>query len=211
MAKCCLAASRTPVILLCITFMFVLSSCRSERQLDITAHIAAGEVSQEIISKSNCHVLYKQDSLYYYSLLNKEQHVFFSDGPFSKPPQIEYRNSHLLRVCIQGGTGIGTRNGYYYDIDADLISDVFKGLLDDNGFRVAYCKGKAVVIQDIFDKNRFYAEIADFQYPLARTACPFVSVFLPEDGLSVWITYISDDDYREVSQNFCLEAGQRDG
>lgn len=175
-----------------------LNNTEVQNQIINTANIS--EKKPEVIEEADFYKITYADSMYYYCLFDENHNVVKSDGPLNRKPEIIMVDDHLVRFTTQSGTGIGTQWGYYYDAEKDVFSRVLNSILDQNDGKVAYRSNGGVIVRDIFDKTKFYQEFSLFKEPFAETVDPIVKGNFSQDGRSIEITYLSGDEYREVTE-----------
>lgn len=67
---------------------------------------------------------------------------------------------------------------------------------------MAYREKNKIIVRDIFDETICYKEIASFGYQLSESAEPFTDVKFINNGESLEVTYLTGDDYNEVTEIF---------
>ena len=191
-----------------IASFVILSACsvsddkfnNTEVQNKIVSTANVIENESEVLEETDFYKITYADSMYQYYLFDENHNVVKSDGPLKLKPDIIVIDEHLVRFTTQSGTGIGTQWGYYYDGKKDVFSRVFNSIFDQHRELVAYRSNGGVIVRDIFDKTKFYQEISSFKEPFAETVDPIVKAEFSEDGKSIEITYLSGDDYKEVTE-----------
>lgn len=160
---------------------------------------------EEILEDSTYYKVSLINSQYYCSFYNKNHQVVRVDGPFSEIPHLvvtDNGNSIIVRLTLQAGTGVGTQYGYFYDVEKTLFSEVFQSILDQSENLVAYIDKEKVVVRDIFDKTKYDKEISDFRDPFSNVAQPITNASFSEDSKTITVTYLTGDNFREVSETF---------
>lgn len=61
-----------------------------------------------------------------------------------------------------------------------------------------------IIVRDIFDKTEYYYEIDSFKNSLSQSSEPFRKVQFVNDGERIEITYLTGNDYHEVTEVFNL-------
>ncbi len=137
------------------------------------------------------------DSTYTYLIYDKNGNVVKKESGLSKEPYLSVTDNNLVKFTLQSGTGIGTLNGYYYDVDNNRFSDVITGILDESNGMVACGDWQKVTVRDIFDKDGYCLEIAEFENPLSSVSesisDPIISAVFSDDGKSITVTYYSGE------------------
>lgn len=175
-----------------------LNNTEVQNKIVSTANVIENE--SEVLEETDFYKITYADSMYQYYLFDENHNVVKSDGPLKLKPDIIVIDEHLVRFTTQSGTGIGTQWGYYYDVKKDVFSRVFNSIFDQHRELVAYRSNGGVIVRDIFDKTKFYQEISSFKEPFAETVDPIEKAEFSEDGKSIEITYLSGDDYKEVTE-----------
>lgn len=152
------------------------------------------------IRHENNYELYERDGLYYYALFGNEKQEIKSGGPYAKPPVIESRSSGVLRILVQGGTGKATQSGFYCNVQSGEVSEVFPCIFDDYENMVVYCNSGSLIVQSIFEPKTVFHVFSAFEKPFAKAAFPFVDVSFSNDGSSIRVSYLSGDDFEEVTE-----------
>ncbi len=186
------------ILMLCLVLSVFLAGCA------ISTKKAENDASEQgnaaYIQHEKNYDLYERDGLYYYALFDNEKHEIKTEGPYSKPPVIEYRSSAVLRIIVQGGTGKATQSGFYCNVQSGEVSEVFPCIFDDHENMVVYCKSDSVIVQSIFEPKTVFHEFSNFQRPFAKVAFPFVDVAFSDGGSSIRVTYLSGEDFEEVME-----------
>lgn len=164
--------------------------------------------TEKVVLEVNGVKIVQSDSLYFCRFYNQGQKNIRTEGPFSKLPSVAMTEGNLIRVSLQGGTGIGTQWSLYYDFEQGLFSEVFTGVFDQNQQIIAYATQNKVIVQDIFDESKYYVEIASFQYALSYVAEPIKDVSFLNDGKWLVIAYLTGPDYLEVYDVIELDGGE---
>jgi len=173
---------------------------KNESDRDAADSGAAGE----IIEESDHHRIIRADSLYYCYFYNNDHEVIKEEGPLGKQPRVTAAGANLLRFTLQAGTGIGSRWGYYYDTENAVFSEVFQGICDERGGKAAYIEHSKVVVCDIFDSGKYCREFSEFSHPLSEAAAPIINAIFSEDGERIIVSYLTGEDYKEVTEEFPL-------
>ncbi len=159
----------------------------------------------ETIEATEHYEIARSNSAYYFFIFDEHHEVAYSDGPLFKLPRVSMVDDDLVLFTVQAGASLGTRWGYYYDIEKDVPSRVFTSIYDQSNGRVAYYDPGKVVVRDIFDRTKYYVEISSFKEPLSEIVIePITSVVFINDGADIEITYFTGNDYRKVTETIAL-------
>lgn len=196
------------LIMLCLTGL--LCSCaeknayKSSQPNEMTgASTTEAEGNEyEIVDEEQCYRVKRSDGAYYYEILNSKQSIVRSDGPYPKEPDISMLNESTVKVSYQSGTGLSTRWTFYYDTVNGECSPEYYGVFGESNSNVVYTDGSSIIISDIFDKTKYYKEISKFRFPLAETVEPFTSAEIDDSGSMIKVTYLTGDDFEEVTEYF---------
>ena len=116
------------------------------------------------------------------------------------PPTITNISEDVLKICFHGGTYADLCK--YYDIKHNIFSQEFwNPFIEHNGLIVYYDKNK-LVIQDIFDKCKFYQE---YVRDMSVTAPPDSIEFFDNDQ-KLRIVYTTRDHMEIISEVFDLNT-----
>lgn len=184
-------------IVLCTAILFIWCCNRSYDS-------SVKKISEEcvIISESKNYQIIKCNNLYYYTIFNKQGDISEKSVSFPKEPEILMQDD-LIRISYQSGTGLSTKWSYYYDVKNDRFSKYFYSIYDKYNETIAYGSQNKIIIVNIFDDDN-YKEIKDFLYPLSMTTDPFIDVKFNEEGTTLEVTYLTGNDYHEVTEYFNL-------
>ncbi len=155
------------------------------------------------VEESQHYKIVNDNFLFYYWIFDANHDVAKYDGPLNKYPRITMVNDSLVKFILQAGTGISTQWGYYYDIAADSFSETFQCIYDEsvaNERLLAYGDKQKVVVRDIFDSEGYCREFTSFDKPISIVAEPIVTAEFTVDGSSILITYMTDDNNRNVTE-----------
>ena len=143
----------------------------------------------------------------WYRIFDKDKNVVKEEECGIRTPRISMTNDNVVEVWGQAGTGMFTRWFYYYDIEKDVFSETFIAVYDEKNGRIAYDNWDGIhtlIIRDIFDKEKYYYEITNFNNILATISEPFTDVKILDNGKQIQVTYITGSDntgysdYKEV-------------
>lgn len=185
-------------IVLCTTAILFIWCCNCSYDSSVKSF------SEEclIISESKNYQIIKYNNLYYYTIFNKHGDISEKSVPFPKKPEILMQDD-LIQISYQSGTGLSTKWSYYYDVKNNRFSKYFYSIYDKYNETIAYGSQNKIIIVNIFDDEN-YKEIKDFFYPLSVTAEPFIDVKFNEEGTVLEVTYLTGNDYHEVTECFDL-------
>ncbi len=158
----------------------------------------------QIVDENEYFKIMLSDNLYYCEIYDENNNIVKSDGPFNKLPKISISDDNLVKLTVQAGTGISTQWGYYYDIKKDCFSRIFYSIFDEYNDRMIFRDKNKIIVRDIFDKTEYYYEIDSFKNSLSQSSEPFRKVLFVNDGESIEITYLTGNDYHEVTEVFNL-------
>ena len=156
-----------------------------------------------VVEENDNYKIVSAGYLYYYYILDDGE-IVKTEGPMTKQPTITMPEETLVKVVIQGGTGIGTQYGYYYDTVHNIFSQIIPCIRDENKERVVYTESSKVIVKDIFDDQGYYFEISDFSNPFSPVVTPIINAELATDNSSVTVSYLTGDKYDEVAETFIL-------
>ncbi len=160
--------------------------------------------TDEVVEKTDYYQIIRSNALYYCYFYDNNHDIVKEEGPLSKCPKVIEVEDKLLRFTLQAGTGNGTRWGYYYDIERIVFSDIFAGVFDECVDKVACVGLNKVIVSNIFDSSKYYKEFSEFLYPFSPSATPITNIEFSEDGTSIMVSYLTGEDYQEVTEVFYL-------
>lgn len=179
-----------------VLLLFCLSACSN------TQNVAKHD-SVVTVEKNPYYEITLLNNEYYCLIYNKENEVVKKEGPLNQQPSLIIIPDGLVRLTVQSGTGLSTQWGYYYDTEKESFSEVFHWIFDQKNGKVACGCANGIVIKSIFSDEYFY-EIADFKHPLSNVVEPFLDAEFSDDGTSIKVTYLSGEDYEEITEDFVL-------
>jgi len=142
----------------------------------------------------------------YYRIFDNNHKTVWAEGPIlGRYPHLENKG-RLVMYTMQAGTGISTQWGFFYDPKRDILSLNFNSIFDVYGDLVAYRSDiYEITVRNIFDKSAYHRTFSSFSEPLAPVAADlFCGVEFSPDGKKLSITYLSGEDYHEVTETFSL-------
>ena len=193
---------KNSVFIIIIALVIFLSSC-SASYTSSNRMTKNEKTKYETIDKTEYYEVHYSDYMYYYSIFDKNHNIVKS-GKTPKMPHISIINDKLVRVIVQSGAGTETQGGYYFDVENNVMSDIFYSIFDQNDDMVAFGNYDKVIVQNIFDQNKYYQEISHFSRPFSNTVMPIVDARFTDDGSSIQIKYLTGEEFEEVSENVKL-------
>lgn len=140
----------------------------------------------------------KEQTLYQYRVYSKQGKLLYEEKNMSKYPDIKKIEKYKFSVGISAGTS--TYVVRYFDVRNEQVSDIFITPLDLLNNKVIWYDGK-IIVQDIFDKSKYYEEI---ELKVSDAAFPIVFArFLSSDTIQV--RYMAGNDYEEKTKTFHLK------
>jgi len=158
----------------------------------------------EVVDETDYYKVIRLDSMYYCFIYDENHDVVTTEGRWPVEPGLTIEDSRLVKLTYSAGPSRGLQWGYYYDTKADVLSRTYYYILDEKDGKVAYGGLDKLVVRDIFDKAKYYKEFTTFKLPLSKMVDPITSAEFTGNGNSIKVTYLSGDDYREVSEVFDL-------
>ena len=158
----------------------------------------------ETVAENEHYKVVYLDFMYYYYIFDENHNIVKSDGLLNRHPRILMVSDDLVRFTLQAGTGNGTKWGYYYDTKKNMFSNVFYSIFDQCNGKVAYGGLNKVVIRDIFDETKYFLEITSFKEPFSYSAEPITNVEFTDGGSNVKVSYLTGENYQEISESFDL-------
>ncbi|MDE6787701.1 MAG: hypothetical protein K2J47_00045 [Ruminococcus sp.] len=194
------------LIILCL--MGMLWGCAknndSESSLpeETTGASITTESEYEVISEEQYYRLKRKDGGYSYEILDSGQNIVKSGGLYTKEPHISMLNETTVKVSYQAGTGLSTRWTFYYDTVNDEFSPEYYSVFGESDGNVVYRSGSSIIISNIFDQTKYYKEFNKFSHLIAEAAEPFIEAEIDDSGDMIKISYLTGDDFEEVTEYF---------
>lgn len=194
------------LIILCL--MGMLWSCAenndSESSLseETTGASITTENEYEVISEEQYYRLKRKGGGYSYEILDSRQNIVKSGGLYTKQPHILMLNETTLKVSYQAGTGLSTRWTFYYDTVNGKFSPEYYSVFGESDGKVVYRSGSSIIISNIFDKTKYYKEFNKFSHPIAEATEPFIEAEIDESESMIKISYLTGDNFEEVTEYF---------
>ena len=182
---------RTICSIYVITICLILIACSRTGNEAIDSSSTTSNSEQ----KPSAYDIIERENSFIITVYDEDRLPFEELGPFSKEPEVVWINEEIIRVSVQAGTGKETKWGIFYDLAEHRQSNTFYGILAETADIVVYCGDGCIIIQNIFDAEKFYQEINSFPKELAPAAAPFVSASISNDGKTVEIDYLSGSDF----------------
>ena len=162
-------------------------------------------VTEEIVEEEKYYKLVKSSASYYYEIYDENGVTIEKSKKYPKPPKLSMSNEHLVKCTYQTGTGLSTQWGFYYDTERDVLSRKFIGGIYDEYEDKMIFRGEKykLIVRNIFDKTDYYYyyyEISTFKYPLAKTTEPFRKAEFIDGGSKIEVTYLTGENYEEVTE-----------
>ncbi|MBP3413977.1 MAG: hypothetical protein J6L81_02105 [Clostridia bacterium] len=198
---------RIIVLLLSLVLLIQLAACSDKDEASSSGAVSQTDTpkAEMIISENEYYKIFSSDYMYAYCIYNSKGEEVKRVESSTAMPIITQTDDNLLRVTTQGGTGIGTQSGYYYDIENDIFSKTFRCIFDEHNGKVLHCVSyDTVAVSDIFG-DAYYYEITGFSKPFADSAFPIVDAEFISDGKEVKITYMTGEDYEETTDVFKIK------
>lgn len=156
----------------------------------------------ETVDEGQYYRLKKSDEAYFYEILDGNGNIVKTDGSYTKEPHISMLNDTTVKVSYQTGTGLSTRWTFYYDTVSGEFSPEYYSVFGESDCNVIYRSGSSIIVSDIFDKTKCYIEISKFKHPISEAADPFINAEIDESGSMIKITYLTGDNFVEVTEYF---------
>ncbi len=137
---------------------------------------------------------------YDYVIKDKHDNIILSDKGISREPKVNVINEDLLSISVQTGTGISARWTIYCNINNGKVSDTYYSVLGDYDAKIVfvnYDNGMhSVVIQDVFDKEKYFKEI--MLEDASKVTDPVIDFVKLDDKIR--IVYLSGDNFLETER-----------
>lgn len=157
-----------------------------------------------LVEEGPYHRLYADGELYTLRILDGEGKTLREDGPMTKAPVVAEAAPGLWSVSSSAGPDLTLRWTYFYSPARGQISEIFYGVLDARGDLVILAGNRALTVRGIFAEEPWW-DLSDFSQPLADTATtPFRSAAFTDDGKTLEVTYLSGEDFHQVTETVPL-------
>jgi hypothetical protein len=157
-----------------------------------------------LVEEGPYHKLYADGELYTLRVKDCEGNTVREDGPMTKRPVVTEAAPGLWSVSSSAGPDITLRWTYFYSPSRGLISESFYGVLDAREDLVILAGNQALTVRGIFSEEPWW-DLTDFSQPLAEAAAtPFRSAAFAEEGKALELTYLSGEDFHEVTETVPL-------
>lgn len=181
--------------------VFNLCSCSSKVENIYSTYDTSTMEQESDIERTKYYTITRNDNFYNYYIYDSNHNIVKREHKLSKKPNIAMTDSNLLKITVQAGTGKGTQWGYFYNINTNEFSDIYYCIYDQYKNKVAYGEVNKVIVTDIFVKDKC-CELSSFKYGLAVSAQPILNAEFINNGTSIKISYLSDNDYEVVNEIF---------
>lgn len=162
-----------------------------------------------LVAEGAAYRLYADGSLYTLRLLDGSGRSVREEGPMDKEPILREEEPGLWSVTHGTGPDLTLRWTYFYDLATGQVSEAFYGVLDEQDRMLIRAEQTGLQVRGLFFSEPDWL-LTDFSQPLAETAAtPFRSAAFAEDGKSLRVTYLSGEDFHEVTETIPLP--ERDG
>lgn len=194
------------LIILCLMGMFWGCAENNDSESSLPEETTEGSITTEseyeIVDEGQNSRVKRSDGAYFYEILDSDNNIVRSDGPYTKEPHISMLNETTVKVSYQAGTGLSTRWTFYYDTVSNEFTPVYYSVFGESGGNVIYRSGGSIIISNIFDQTKYYKEFNKFSHPIAEAAEPFIEAEIDESESMIKISYLTGDDFEEVTEYF---------
>ena len=189
------------IFLACFFCILFICGC-TEKAADADPN----ETSVKVLEENTHYKLMQIGYGYAYEIYDSDGNVIDAKEFMDREPRITMINDHLLQWITQAGTGTATNWGYYFDYSGNQKSQVFQCIYDASDTLVCHGGGSpgVLVVENIFDKAQYELEIRAFAHDFSPAAEPILSAVFSEDSTKLTVTYLSGEDYEEVTEIFDL-------
>lgn len=149
-------------------------------------------------------ILKGQNDVYYYYIYYVNGKVAEEGGTTSKPVISLYEGKYVRR-SKSVGINILTQKTRYFDVSQAVASQEFEGVFNEWQDLVVYADQKKVIVQNIFDKKKYYREFSKFKNQLSDTVTPFVDIEFVNSGKQIRVTYVTGVSNTLPSEVFDLQ------
>lgn len=197
------------IILKIITFIIcflLICGCSGRDDEDILEHNSNSSTNSQTFtdnvspddfvlfeSNQNYEIFYKSRGMDRYKTLifnnNKELVDVLYTHREPNVFQISYETEKALGFWAQAGSDISTRWAVFYDLTNGNKSEEFHYYLDATDSKVVTAKKDRVIIQDIFDSNKYYKEITSFAENIDLSSANIFDAKFISNGTKLSITY----------------------
>lgn len=195
---------------LCLSAVLMLTGCFNKLDSGITQSSDPQNTIDQVDTFGGVHIIEdtpyfritEENGLYAYTIYSQNGDAVKYEDKLMSQPDISLLDDNLIKVIIRAGTGIGAQSGFYYDISYNRFSDVYQSILDQHGEFVVYATEKTIIVTDIFGDKACWLELSSFSNPFSDAAFPFISATFSNDGSQIYVTYLTGENYEEVSETF---------
>lgn len=142
---------------------------------------------------------------YYYDIFDLSGNIIKHECTYTSEPKIREVDKYVLRISAQAGTGRSTEWTYYYNIEKNVISPAYYYVLCEGSGLTAYFDSEKIIVSGMFDKEDYYKEITLGQ-ALSNSTDPIISAEFSDDASSMTVTYLSGDNYHEITETVAIPA-----
>ena len=122
----------------------------------------------------------------------------------AREPQIREEEPGIWSVTHSAGPDISLRWTYYYDFSSGQISEAFYGVFDEQDRMLVRAEQTGLQVRGLFFPEPDWL-LTDFSQPLAETAStPFRNAAFVEEGKALKVSYLSGEDFHEVTETVPL-------
>ena len=160
----------------------------------------------KMIEEARFYAIFEGDNYEYYYYIYDGDKTIVDEGRCWRYPTLSMLTDSIVRLRIQAGTGISTSSTRYYDVEKNKISPWYSSVYSETDALLVLSEYKSLIVQDLFDEGIYYRAFAKFQHELAaNTVEPFVRVQFIGDGRQIIVTYLTGDDFTEVTETIPLD------
>ena len=153
-----------------------------------------------LVAEDTAYRLYADGNLFYLRLLDASGRTLREEGPMAKEPQVREEEPGLWSVTHSAGPDISLQWTYFYDFSSGQISEAFYGVFDEQNRMLVRAEQTGLQVRGLFFPEPDWL-LTDFSQPLAETAStPFRNAAFVEEGQALKVTYLSGEDFREVTE-----------
>lgn len=153
-----------------------------------------------LVAEDTAYRLYADGKLFTLRLLDAAGRTVREEGPMAKEPQVREEEPGLWSVTHSAGPDITLQWTYFYDFSSGQISEAFYGVFDEQDRMLVRAEQTGLQVRGLFFPEPDLL-LTDFSQPLAETAAtPFRNAAFVEEGRALKVTYLSGEDFHEVTE-----------
>ncbi len=196
------------ILILCMVFLFVGCSNKNDYRSSLSEKTTEPLITKtpengyDIVAEKQYYRVKRSDGTYSYEILDSDGNIVKADGPYTKAPHISMPDDSLVKISYQTGTGLSTKWTFYYDVVSNEFSPVYYSVFGESGENVIYRSENSIIVRNIFDKTKYYKEFDKFSHPIAESAEPFIEAAIDESEKMIKISYLTGDNFDEVTEYF---------